>query len=146
MTQGRTIGLLQAFAGHCSLLVFALLLVAKLEGYLEISWWSVFIPIWVFHGIVARGRFSLPAPAPPHDRQWAPCHTVVAVPLLVSFELLLCCFLASFEEGQKSVISLKIVFLPLLGFQAVILFDNFRLAPDLSPGSISLLGRSCLLI
>lgn len=30
---------------------------------------SVFIPVWVFHGIVARGRFSLPAPAPPHDRQ-----------------------------------------------------------------------------
>jgi hypothetical protein len=28
----------------------------------------VFLPLWVFHGTVSRGRFSLPAPSPPHDR------------------------------------------------------------------------------
>lgn len=28
----------------------------------------VFVPLWVFHGIVSRGRFSMPAPTPPRDR------------------------------------------------------------------------------
>ncbi len=28
----------------------------------------MFLPLWVFHGTVSRGRFSLPAPSPPHDR------------------------------------------------------------------------------
>ena len=37
-------------------------------GLFDLDRW-VFIPLWTFHGIVSRGRFSLPAPAPPHDRQ-----------------------------------------------------------------------------
>lgn len=28
----------------------------------------IFFPLWLFHGVVARGRFSLPAPSIPHDR------------------------------------------------------------------------------
>lgn len=28
----------------------------------------IFFPIWVFHAVVARGRFSLPAPSIPHNR------------------------------------------------------------------------------
>ncbi|BBM99475.1 hypothetical protein MPTK1_1g21510 [Marchantia polymorpha subsp. ruderalis] len=134
MTRGRTVGLLQALGGHCSLLCFSGLLIAKLEDYLKVSWWYVFVPLWIFHAVVARGRFSLPAPAPPHDRQWAPCHTVVAVPLLVSFELLLCCYLATLEASHTEVVSLKVVFLPLLVFQAIILIDNFRMCRALMPG------------
>ncbi|WRX17733.1 Transmembrane Fragile-X-F-associated protein - like 2 [Theobroma cacao] len=49
----------------------------------------------MFHGVVVRGRFSLPAPSVPHNRQWAPCHTIVATPLLIAFELLLCIYLES---------------------------------------------------
>lgn len=112
----------------------------------------VFFPIWIFHAVVARGRFSLPAPAVPYNRhvrlnvsvprwrkskrlviylflnkiflklqkknfflflwtlikfvvkfemrfiflgQWAPCHAIVATPLLIAFELLLCTYLES---------------------------------------------------
>ena len=82
----------------------------------------VFLPLWAFHAVVARGRFSLPAPVAPRNRhvcsflflficlpllasdmfmitflflQWAPCHAVVATPLLVAFELLLCIYLES---------------------------------------------------
>jgi len=78
----------------------------------------VFAPLWLFHAVIARGRFSLPAPSMPHDRhvwhfydslvsfwtfdsllclspnlvlwQWAPFHSVMATPLLVAFEILLC--------------------------------------------------------
>lgn len=28
----------------------------------------VFFPIWTFHAVIARGRFSLPAPSVPHNR------------------------------------------------------------------------------
>lgn len=31
--------------------------------------------------------------------QWSPCHSVVAVPLLIAFELLLCCYLDT-QEGN----------------------------------------------
>ena len=30
---------------------------------------TVFAPLWLFHAVVARGRFSLPAPSLPHDRR-----------------------------------------------------------------------------
>ncbi|MCI09492.1 baculoviral IAP repeat-containing protein, partial [Trifolium medium] len=56
---------------------------------------TVFLPLWLFHVVVARGRFSMPAPSMPHGRQWAPCHSVIATPLLVAFELLLCIHLGS---------------------------------------------------
>ncbi|KAJ0442773.1 putative transmembrane Fragile-X-F-associated protein [Helianthus annuus] len=53
----------------------------------------IFFPLFLFHAVVARGRFSLLAPSVPHGREWAPCHSVVATPLLIAFELVLCIFL-----------------------------------------------------
>ncbi|CAM6019705.1 unnamed protein product [Sphagnum balticum] len=134
MTWARIGGLLQALAAHSFLLFFSGLLIAKLTPYFSISWWWVFIPLWVFHGIIARGRFSLPAPSPPYDHHWAPCHTVVSIPLLIAFELLLCCYLNTREVCGVPAVSLKLVFLPLLLFQAVILIDNFRMCRALMPG------------
>ncbi|KAK3041289.1 hypothetical protein RJ639_001391, partial [Escallonia herrerae] len=88
----------------------------------------VFVPLWLFHVVIARGRFSLPAPAMPHDRhctlfhwQWAPSHAIAAMPLLVAFELLLCISLES-----SYAVNLKIVFLPLLAFEIAVLIDNVR--------------------
>ncbi|WZZ54076.1 hypothetical protein YC2023_054183 [Brassica napus] len=77
----------------------------------------VLSPIWNFEVVVARGRFSLPTHLAPRNHhvypfsyffssklllliiqpyvydtfgvQWAPCHAVVATPLLVTFEFLL---------------------------------------------------------
>ncbi|KAJ6689698.1 hypothetical protein OIU85_006052 [Salix viminalis] len=89
----------------------------------------VFVPLWLFHAVVARGRFSLPAPSMPNDRHWAPCHAVMATPLLVAFEILLCIHLESIY-----VVNLKIVFLPLLAFETVILIDNIRMCRALMPG------------
>ncbi|MCO5575452.1 hypothetical protein L7F22_029253 [Adiantum nelumboides] len=125
---------LQALAAYCALLCFTLLLIAKITSRLYLSWWWVFLPLWLFHGIAARGRFSLPAPSPPRDRHWAPCHSVIAVPLLVAFELLLCTYLDIHSGVGNSVFSLKIVFLPLLVLEAVILVDNFRMCRALMPG------------
>ncbi|CAN4086743.1 unnamed protein product [Withania somnifera] len=85
----------QALAVHILLLCFTVLLVLKLDHFVDYSWWIIFFPLWVFHAVVARGRFSLPAPSVLHDRHWAPCHTVVATPLRVAFELLLCIHLES---------------------------------------------------
>ncbi|KAL2243007.1 UNVERIFIED_CONTAM: hypothetical protein Sindi_0418700 [Sesamum indicum] len=94
----------------------------------------IFFPLWLFHVVVARGRFSLPAPSVPHDRHWAPCHAVVAMPLLVAFELLLCIYLESIYSNGLAAVNLKIVFLPLLAFEAIILIDNFRMCKALLPG------------
>lgn len=94
---------LQAVAAHTSLFCFTLLLVLKLDHIVSYSWWIIFFPLWLFHVVVARGRFSLPAPSVPHDRHWAPCHAVVAMPLLVAFELLLCIYLESiYSKEEKS--------------------------------------------
>ncbi|KAK6921125.1 Transmembrane Fragile-X-F-associated protein, partial [Dillenia turbinata] len=99
----------------------------------------IFFPLWLFHVVAARGRFSLPAPSVPHGRHWAPCHAVVATPLLVAFELLLCIHLQSpngivarpnsfnvLVHVAFDAVNLKIVFLPLLAFETTILIDNFR--------------------
>ncbi|KAK6931451.1 Transmembrane Fragile-X-F-associated protein, partial [Dillenia turbinata] len=88
-----------------------------------------FWPLWLFHVVVARGRFSLPAAAMPHDRHWAPFHAVIAMPLLVAFELLLAMHL-----GSSYTVNLKIVFLPLLALEGAILFDNIRMCKALIPG------------
>ncbi|KAF3772950.1 hypothetical protein EJ110_NYTH56512 [Nymphaea thermarum] len=117
---------LQAVAAHGLLLAFTVLLVLKLDHRVFFSWWTIFIPLWLFHAVVARGRFSLPAPSPPRDRHWAPCHSVVATPLIVSFELLLCIFLEGLWVHGSPAVNLKIVFLPLLAFEIIILIDNFR--------------------
>ncbi|KAK9684400.1 hypothetical protein RND81_10G207500 [Saponaria officinalis] len=125
---------LQRLLAHIFLFTFTLLLVYKLDHMISYSWWTVFCPIWLFHLVTARGRFSLPAPSVPHDRHWAPCHAVVATPLIVAFELLLCIYLESLQAFGVPVVSLKIVFIPLLAFQTIILIDNFRMCRALMPG------------
>ncbi|KAJ0241355.1 RING-type domain-containing protein [Hirschfeldia incana] len=116
----------QALLAHALLFSFTLLLALKLDRLLSHSWWFVFTPLWLFHAVIARGRFSLPAPSMPHDRHWAPFHSVMATPLLVAFEILLCVHL----EDQY-VVDLKIVFLPLLAFEVAILVDNVRYFIDI---------------
>ncbi|KAK6925218.1 hypothetical protein RJ641_009544 [Dillenia turbinata] len=130
---------LQALGAHSLLFTFTLLLVLKLDHSLSCSWWVIFFPLWLFHVVVARGRFSLPAPSVPHDHHWAPCHAVVATPLLVAFELLLCIHLES-----PNAVNLKIVFLPLLTFEATILIDNFRMCRSLMPGDEEGMGDEAI--
>ncbi|KAK1427262.1 hypothetical protein QVD17_15945 [Tagetes erecta] len=124
---------LQAVTAHTLLFCFTLLLFLKLDHHIISSWWIVFSPLFVFHLIVARGRFSLPAPSAPHNRNWAPCHAVVGIPLLVAFELLLCVFLESVYVMKVPAVNLKIVFLPLLAFEIIILVDNVRMCKALLP-------------
>ncbi|CAA6664303.1 unnamed protein product [Spirodela intermedia] len=124
----------QAVAAHALLLSFTLLLALEVDRRVYYSWWVIFAPLWLFHIVVARGRFSLPAPALPHGRHWAPCHAVVATPLLVAFELLLCIYLQSVYVYGHPAVNLKIVFLPLLAFEMIILIDNFRMCRALMPG------------
>ncbi|KAJ8570113.1 hypothetical protein K7X08_006690 [Anisodus acutangulus] len=129
MSGRRVLKSLQAVVAHGLLFSFTLLLVLKLHQPLYYSWWVVFVPLWLFHVVVARGRFSLPAPSMPHDRHWAPFHAVMAKPLLVAFELLLCIHLDS-----TYAVSLKIVFFPLLALEIAILVDNVRMCRALMPG------------
>ncbi|VVA94537.1 unnamed protein product [Arabis nemorensis] len=119
----------QAVSAHGLLFSFTLLLALKLDHVVSHSWWFIFTPLWLFHAVIARGRFSLPAPSMPHDRHWAPFHSVMATPLLVAFEILLCVHLE-----DTYVVDLKIVFLPLLAFEVAILIDNIRMCRTLMPG------------
>ncbi|GAB4860958.1 hypothetical protein Ancab_036118 [Ancistrocladus abbreviatus] len=134
MSWRRVVKSLQAFAAHGLLFAFTLLLVLRLDHVIVCSWWIVFLPLWLFHAVVSRGRFSLPAPSIPHGRHWAPCHAIIAAPLLVAFEMLLCTYLESIYVNGVAVVNLKIVFLPLLAFEMVILIDNFRMCRALMPG------------
>ncbi|KAG6477975.1 hypothetical protein ZIOFF_061407 [Zingiber officinale] len=118
----------QELAAHALLFCYTFLLALKIDGGTSYSWWIIFVPLWLFHAVVARGRFSLPAPSLPHDRRWAPCHAIVAIPLLIAFELLLCIFLHNKSVNTENYINLKVVFLPLLAFEITILVDNFRSA------------------
>ncbi|KAL5553510.1 hypothetical protein UlMin_040911 [Ulmus minor] len=129
MTWRRVGNSMPALVAHGLLFSFTLLLVLKLQHAVRYHWWIIFSPLWLFHAVVARGRFSLPAPALPHDRNWAPYHAVLATPLLVAFELLLCIYLQNIH-----VVTLKIVFLPLLAFEIAILVDNIRMCRALMPG------------
>ncbi|KAJ9708110.1 hypothetical protein PVL29_000259 [Vitis rotundifolia] len=129
MSWRRVATSLQAPAAHGLLFTFTLLLVLKLDHAVSYSWWIIFAPLWLFHAVVARGRFSLPAPSMPHDRHWAPFHAVTATPMLVAFELLLCIYLQ-----HSYAVNLKIVFLPLLALEAAILIDNIRMCKALMPG------------
>ncbi|KAJ0237570.1 Transmembrane Fragile-X-F-associated protein [Hirschfeldia incana] len=134
MSWRRVLKSIQALAAHILLFSFTLLLVLKLDHTLSSSW-TVFLPLWAFHAVVARGRFSLPAPVAPRNRHWAPCHAVVATPLLVAFELLLCIYLESSYAGTwPPAVSLKIASLPLLAFEITILIDNLRMCRALMPG------------
>ncbi|CAK7349771.1 unnamed protein product [Dovyalis caffra] len=94
----RVLKSVQALGAHCLLFSFTLFLALKLDHVISYSWWLIFFPLWAFHAVVARGRFSLPAPSVPRNRHWAPCHAVVATPLLIAFELLLCIYLESVHE------------------------------------------------
>ncbi|KAG5392547.1 hypothetical protein IGI04_022510 [Brassica rapa subsp. trilocularis] len=146
MSCRRVLKSIQALAAHSLLFSFTLFLVLKLDHTLSSSWWMVFFPLWAFHAVVARGRFSLPAPVAPRNRHWAPCHAVVATPLLVAFELLLCIYLESsydyvgghYKTSWPPAVSLKIASLPLLAFEVTILIDNlsfiFRMCRALMPG------------
>ncbi|XVE58709.1 hypothetical protein DITRI_Ditri04bG0190800 [Diplodiscus trichospermus] len=134
MSWRRVLKAAQALAAHSLLFCFTLLLPLKLDHVVSCSWWTIFFPLWMFHGVVARGRFSLPAPSVPHNRQWAPCHAIVATPLLIAFELLLCIYLESVHALGFAAVNLKIVFLPLLAFEIIILIDNFRMCRALMPG------------
>nr|GEU71942.1 transmembrane fragile-X-F-associated protein [Tanacetum cinerariifolium] len=134
MSWNRVSKSLQAFAAHTSLFSFTLLLVLKLDHLVSYSWWIIFLPLFLFHAVVARGRFSLPAPSVPHGRHWAPFHAIVATPLLIAFELLLCVFLESIYVNKVPTVSLKIVFFPLLAFEITVLVDNFRMCKALLPG------------
>ncbi|XP_039040482.1 uncharacterized protein LOC120178750 isoform X2 [Hibiscus syriacus] len=134
MSWRRVLKSAQALAAHTLLFCFTLLLLLKLDHVVSYSWWTIFFPLWMFHGVVARGRFSLPAPSVPHNRQWAPCHAIVATPLLIAFELLLCIYLESVDVYGFAAVNLKVVFLPLLAFEIIILVDNFRMCRALMPG------------
>nr|GEW22230.1 kinesin-like protein [Tanacetum cinerariifolium] len=125
---------LQVFSAHTLLFCFTIMLLLKLDHFIFSSWWIVFFPLFLFHLVVARGRFSLPAPSAPRDRHWAPCHAIVGMPLLVAFELLLCVFLESVYVLKVPAVDLKIVFLPLLAFEVAILVDNVRMCKALLPG------------
>ncbi|XP_030550809.1 uncharacterized protein LOC115755509 isoform X1 [Rhodamnia argentea] len=129
MSWGRVAKSVQALVAHALLFSFVLLFLLKLDHSVRCRWWIIFAPLWLFHAVVARGRFSLPAPALPHDRHWAPYHAIMATPLFVSFELLLCLYL-----DRTYVVDLKILFLPILAFEIAVLVDNIRMCRALMPG------------
>uniref|UniRef100_A0A0E0QRA9 Uncharacterized protein n=1 Tax=Oryza rufipogon TaxID=4529 RepID=A0A0E0QRA9_ORYRU len=112
VTWGRVWRAGQEAAAHALLLCFTALLALKLDG-------------------LFRGSFSLPAPSSPQSCQMASCHSIVATPLLVAFELLLCVYL---EGHDEPFIDLKLVFLPLLALEIITLVDNFRMCGALMPG------------
>ncbi|KAF5751951.1 hypothetical protein HS088_TW02G00970 [Tripterygium wilfordii] len=60
---------LHALVAHSLLFSFTVLLVLKLQLAKFYSWWIVFAPLWLFHAVVSRNRFSLPAPSKPHGRE-----------------------------------------------------------------------------
>ncbi|KAK1433649.1 hypothetical protein QVD17_10563 [Tagetes erecta] len=144
MSCNRIVKSSQAFAAHTLLFCFTLLLLLKLHHVVTYSWWIIFFPLFLFHAVVARGRFSLPAPSVSHGHHVAPSHAIVAVPLLVAFELLLCVFLESSYVKNTPIVSLKIVFLPLLAFELTILIDNFRMCKALLPGDDELLSDDAI--
>ncbi|KAL6846136.1 hypothetical protein ACP4OV_023584 [Aristida adscensionis] len=121
----------QGAAAHALLLCFTALLALKLDGLFARSWWVLFFPLWSFHALAARCRFSLPAPSSTESCHRVPCHSIVATPLLVAFELLLCVYL---EGHGEPIIDLKLVFLPLLALEIITLVDNFRMCGHLMPG------------
>nr|XP_043636546.1 uncharacterized protein LOC122607598 isoform X2 [Erigeron canadensis] len=134
MRWGRISKSLQSFTAHTLLFCFTILLFLKLDHHLFSSWWSIFFPLFLFHLVVARGRFTLPAPSATREHHWVPCHAIAGMPLLVAFELLLCVFLESIYVMRVPAVDLKIVFLPLLVFEITILVDNVRMCKALLPG------------
>ncbi|KAK6134094.1 hypothetical protein DH2020_032191 [Rehmannia glutinosa] len=132
MSWRRVFKSLQVVVAHGLLFSFTLILSLKLHRANAVMLWSIFSPLWLFHAVVARGRFSLPAPSMPHGRYWAPFHAIVATPLLVAFELLLCVHLE-----RSYAVSLKIVFLPLIALEIAILVDNIRMCDVAALGCVA---------
>ncbi|KAK3133300.1 hypothetical protein QOZ80_6AG0534830 [Eleusine coracana subsp. coracana] len=132
-TWGRVRKAGQGAVAHALLLCFTALLALKLDGIFTRSWWVLFIPLWSFHAVASRCRFSLPAPASQQSCH-VPCHSIVATPLLVAFELLLCVHLEGLEGNDEPIIDLKLVLLPLLALEIITLVDNFRMCGALMPG------------
>jgi hypothetical protein len=66
----------------------------------------IFFPLWTFHGVVARGRFALPAPSVPHNR-----HVIFSCFILGSwifksiiiceYEVLSFCFMNSGRRAMR---------------------------------------------
>ncbi|CAH8327025.1 unnamed protein product [Eruca vesicaria subsp. sativa] len=114
---------------HGFLFSFTLLVALKLDHLLSGSWWFVFTPLWwLCHAVISRGRFSLPTPPMPHDKNWAPFQYVMATPLFLAFEILLFVYLE-----DKYAVDLKLIFLPLLAFEVAILIYNFSACFILRP-------------
>ncbi|CAN8236095.1 unnamed protein product [Cochlearia groenlandica] len=108
---------------------FTLLLALKLDHVFFHSWWFMFTPLWwLFHAVISNGRFSLPAPPMP-DVHWAPFHSLMATPLLVAFEVLLCLYVQ-----DKYGVDFKIIFLPLLVFEVAVLIFNLGMCVEFMPG------------
>lgn len=63
--------------------------------------------------------------SPPQSCQRISYHSIVATPLLVAFELLHCVCLEGIDGHGGSFIDLKLVFLPLLALEIIMLVDNF---------------------
>ncbi|RVW45553.1 hypothetical protein CK203_034909 [Vitis vinifera] len=173
MSWRRVATSLQAPAAHGLLLTFTLLLVLKLDHAVSYSWWFVssfhtsvwiiFAPLWLFHAVVARGRFSLPAPSMPHDRhktthfsfmdsghhfmpsQRRRCllllnysFVYISSTVMVHREHPECIIIKRYSWAALikciAAVNLKIVFLPLLALEAAILIDNIRMCKALMPG------------
>eukprot|EP00271_Cylindrocystis_brebissonii_P022462 TRINITY_DN8659_c0_g2_i1.p1 TRINITY_DN8659_c0_g2~~TRINITY_DN8659_c0_g2_i1.p1 ORF type:complete len:261 (-),score=44.50 TRINITY_DN8659_c0_g2_i1:1096-1878(-) len=87
---------LGAVLATACLLVFSTLLLLKLEstfGLSKISWWWVFSPLFLFHVVTFRYKYSMPSLSPPNDRQGPSSLTrMVVLPVLV-LEVILCCYL-----------------------------------------------------
>ncbi|RZC10448.1 hypothetical protein D0Y65_010962 [Glycine soja] len=131
MSWRRVLNSAQALAAHTFLLCFTLFLVLKLDHNLSSSWWKACHGGTIrCNGVLIWWNFS----HPPSITLWAPCHAVVATPLLIAFELLLCIYLESLYDRGYAAVGLKIVFLPLLTFEIIILIDNFRMCKALMPG------------
>ncbi|KAJ0242836.1 hypothetical protein HA466_0201040 [Hirschfeldia incana] len=107
-------------SSHGFLFSFTLLVALKLDHVLSDSWWCVLTPLWwLYHAVISRGRFSLPTPPMPHDKNWAPFYSVMATPLFVAFEIMLFLHLE-----DKYDVDLKLIFFPLLAFEVAILVYN----------------------
>ncbi|XP_047953224.1 uncharacterized protein LOC125199134 [Salvia hispanica] len=141
----------QVAIAHGLLFSFSVILSLKLDHAVNYSWCFLnIVPItfvsdlyedgnanapscWFFSYLViscsrSKRKILLPAPSMPHGRHWAPFHAIVAAPLLIAFELLLCVHLE-----KRYAVNLKIVFLPLLALEAAILVDNIRMCRALMP-------------
>ncbi|KAJ3677401.1 hypothetical protein LUZ60_003125 [Juncus effusus] len=122
-----------ALVAHGLLLCFTAFLVLKLDGLFSPSWSVIFLPLWTFHAVLARVRFSLPAPFR-LDRHRGPLHSIVATPIFVAFEVLLCVYLQSINDYGEPILNIHWVILPLAAWEFIVIFENIRRCIHLMPG------------